>query len=77
MPLAREAGAVPLGRRNRKRTIRYDKKHHRARHLIDDAFCRLKDFRRVHTGYDKLAANFIILMTRTYKETNTTLRSKC
>jgi transposase len=24
-----------------------------------NAFCRLKDFRRVHTRYDKLAANFL------------------
>ena len=26
---------------------------------IENAFCRLKDFRRVHTRYDKLAANFL------------------
>ncbi len=31
----------------------------RRRHLIENAFCRLKDFRRVATGYDKLAANFL------------------
>jgi len=24
-----------------------------------ERFCRLKDFRRVHTRYDKLAANFL------------------
>ena len=29
------------------------------RHLIENAFCRLKDFRRVATRYDKLAANFL------------------
>lgn len=57
----RDAGAVPVipGRRNRKRTIRYDKDRYRGRHLIDNAFCRLKDFRRVATRYDKLAANFL------------------
>jgi transposase len=45
----RDAGAVPVipGRRSRKRAICY-------------AFCRLKDFRRVHTRYDKLAANFLL-----------------
>jgi transposase len=32
---------------------------YRARHLIENAFCRLKDFRRVATRYDKLAANFL------------------
>ncbi len=59
--LAREAGATPVipGRRNRKRSIRYDEQRYRSRHLIENAFCRLKDFRRVHTRYDKLAANFL------------------
>jgi len=42
----RDAGAVPVitGRRNRKRVIRYDKERYRGRHLIENAFCRLKDF---------------------------------
>lgn len=59
--LTREAGATPVipGRRNRKRSIRYDEQRYRSRHLIENAFCRLKDFRRVHTRYDKLAANFL------------------
>jgi len=57
----RDAGAVPVipGRCNRKRTIRYDKGRYHGRHLIENAFCRLKDFRRVATRYDKLAANFL------------------
>jgi len=57
----RDAGAVPVipGRRNRNRTIRYDKDRYRGRHLVENAFCRLKDFRRVATRYDKLAANFL------------------
>ena len=57
----RDAGAVPVipGRRNRKRAIRYDQTRYRGRHLIENAFCRLKDFRRVHTRYDKLADNFL------------------
>ncbi len=56
-----DAGAVPAipERRNRQRTIRYDKDRYRGRHLIENAFCRLKDFRRVATRYDKLAANFL------------------
>lgn len=58
---AREVGATPVipGRRNRKRLIRYDEQRYRSRHLIENAFCRLKDFRRIHTRYDKLAANFL------------------
>lgn len=57
----REGGATPVipGRRNRKRAIRYDKERYRARHLVENAFCRLKDFRRVATRYDKLAVNFL------------------
>ena len=57
----RDAGAVPVipGRRNRKRIIRYDKQRYAGRHLIENAFCRLKDFRRIATRYDKLAANFL------------------
>ena len=57
----REAGAIPVipGRRNRKRAVRYDKRRYRDRHLVENAFCRLKDFRRVATRYDKLAANFL------------------
>jgi len=59
--LARDAGTIPVipGRRNRKRAIRYDKKRYAGRHLIENAFCRLKDFRRVATRYDKLANNFL------------------
>jgi transposase len=57
----RDAGAVPVipGRRNRKRGVRYDKNRYRGRHLIENAFCRLKDFRRVATRYDKLTAKFL------------------
>ena len=47
------------GRINRKRIIRHDEKRYRDRWRIEAAFCRLKDFRRVATRYDKLAANFL------------------
>lgn len=57
----RENGTSPVipGRRNRKRAIRYDLQRYRGRHLIENAFCRMKDFRRIATRYDKLAANFL------------------
>ncbi|GAB0118948.1 hypothetical protein Acid7E03_30200 [Acidisoma sp. 7E03] len=57
----RDAGTIPVipGRRNRKRVIRYDKQRCAGCHLIENAFCRLKDFRRVATRYDKLADNFL------------------
>ena len=47
------------GRRNRKRAIRYDQQRYRGRKLIENAFCRSKDFRRFANRYDKLAANFL------------------
>lgn len=47
------------GRRNRKKTIRYDKERYKGRWLVEAAFCRMKDFRRVATRYDKLAINFM------------------
>jgi transposase len=52
---ARTTPIIP-GTRSRKRLIRHDE--HRDRWRIEAAFCRLKDFRRVATRYDKLAANF-------------------
>ncbi|MCA1300861.1 IS5 family transposase [Stappia indica] len=57
----RQGAIVPVipGRSNRKRVIRYDKTRYKSRHLIENAFCRLKDFRRVATRYDKLARNFL------------------
>jgi transposase len=59
--MLRSVSVVPVipGRRNRKRAINYDTRRYRDRHLIENAFCRLKDFRRVATRYDKLARNFL------------------
>ena len=47
------------GRSNREHAVRYDRQRYRSRYLIENAFCRLKDFRRVATRYGKLAANFL------------------
>lgn len=53
--------AVPVipGRSNRKRRVRLDTRRYKDRHLVENAFCGLKDFRRGATRYDKLAANFL------------------
>ncbi|MEL6112514.1 MAG: IS5 family transposase [Pseudomonadota bacterium] len=57
----KDRGARPVipGRSNRKRKIVYDKRCYRERHLVENAFCRLKDFRRIATRYDKLGRNFL------------------
>ena len=59
--IIRRQGARPVipGKANRKRKIPLDKSRYRSRRLIENAFCRLKDFRRVATRYDKLARNFL------------------
>jgi transposase len=54
---ARTTPVIP-GTRSRKHPIQYDQRRYRERWRIEAAFCRLKDFRRVATRYDKLAANF-------------------
>ena len=43
----------------RKPLIPYDPVVYRLRNLIERMFGRLKDFRRIATRYDKLAANFL------------------
>jgi len=47
------------GTRSRKLPVRHDPLRYRERWRIEASFCRLKDFRRVATRYNKLAANFV------------------
>ena len=56
----RKAGIRPVipGRSNRKKRIRHDKQAYKGRNVIERCYCRLKDFRRVATRYDKLARNY-------------------
>ena len=56
----RRDGIKPVipGRANRKKRIRYDKEVYKGRNVIERCICRLKDFRRIATRYDKLARNF-------------------
>ena len=56
----RAKGATPVipGRVSRKRTVRFDKTRYKFRWMAEAVFCRLKDFRRVATRYDKLARNY-------------------
>lgn len=37
----------------------FSKRAYKGRNVIERCFCRLKDFRRVTTRYDKLARNFL------------------
>lgn len=56
---ARGTSPVIPNKSNRKNRWRFSKSAYRKRHLIENAFCRLKDFRRIATRYDKLARNFL------------------
>lgn len=55
---ASKTEAVIPSTRSRKAPIPYDAGAYIARNLIEKAFCRLKDWRRIATRYDKLATNF-------------------
>lgn len=48
---------IPNGPR-RKNLHPFDRTAYKRRNLVERAFCRIKDFRRVATRYDKLAATY-------------------
>lgn len=55
-----EQGTTPVIPNNptRKRQHPFDRDAYRRRNLIERMFCRLKDWRRIATRYDKLARNY-------------------
>jgi transposase len=53
------AKAVIPNKSNRIRLHRFSRRAYKGRNAIERCFCRLKDFRRVATRYDKLARNFL------------------
>jgi transposase len=54
-------GALPVipNKSDRKNIHPFDATRYRDRNVIERMFCRLKDFRRIATRYDKLARNFL------------------
>ena len=54
-------GATPVipNKSNRIALHKFNKRAYRGRNVIERCFCRLKDFRRIATRYDKLARNFL------------------
>ena len=51
--------AVIRPRRHRKNPASYDKALYKKRHLIENFFTRLKDFRAIATRYEKTGRNFL------------------
>jgi len=56
---AQGAEVIIPSTRSRKTLIPYDRQAYRARNLVERLWCRLKDWRRIATRYDKLAANYM------------------
>ena len=50
--------AVIPPRPNRASPREFDRERYKARHLIENFFCKLKQFRAIATRYDKTARNF-------------------
>jgi transposase len=55
------AGKTPVipPRSNRKTPRTYDKELYKARHLMENFYCKLKQYRAIATRYDKTARNFL------------------
>ena len=56
--LARETPAIPP-KSGRKTPRDFDREMYKARHLIENFVCKLKQFRAIATRYDKTARNFL------------------
>lgn len=56
---AQGAEVVIPATRSRKAPIPYDREAYRTRNLVERLWCRLKDWRRIATRYDKLATNYM------------------
>lgn len=55
---ARKTKPVIPNNPTRKRHHAFDRNAYRLRNLVERAFCRLKDWRRIATRYDRLKANY-------------------
>ena len=54
-----DLAAPEAPRKNRKVQYHYDKTVYRQRNIIERMFCRLKDWRRIATRFDRNITNFI------------------
>jgi transposase len=57
--LARGKSVVIPSRSNRKVQRDFDKDAYKTRHLIENFFCKLKQYRAIATRYNKTARNFL------------------
>ncbi len=61
LDMVRERGMEPVipPRKNRKESRDYDKHLYKMRHLVENAFLRLKEWRGIATRYAKNSASFL------------------
>ncbi len=50
-------------KRNRREQRPYDRHVYKERHLVECFFCKIKEFRRVATRYEKLEKTFLAMVT--------------
>ena len=55
----KECNAVIPSKKNRVESIEYDKELYKARHLVENFFAKLKQYRAIATRYDKTSQNFL------------------
>ena len=60
--LSQGSNPVIPPKKNRVEKREYDKHLYKERHLVENFFCKLKEFRRVATRYEKLAATFLAMV---------------
>ncbi len=59
-PLLAAGKTVVIPLNTRRKALRpFDKEMYKARHLIENFYCKLKQFRAIATRYDKTARNFL------------------
>ena len=59
----RGAVAVIPSKRNRREQRPYDAHLYKERHLVECFFCKLEEFRRIATSYEKLKVTFLAMVT--------------
>jgi transposase len=60
MPIRKQLAEVAVRSKSNRTTPReYDKELYKARHLIENFFAKLKQYRGIATRYDKRAVNFL------------------
>jgi transposase len=53
---------IPMRSNSKRLNTEFDKYLYRLRHLVENAFARLKHFRAIATHFDKLARNYQSMM---------------